>query len=127
MKIATHPVALEAVLRAKVALLAQLLAVWTLQRACVVLAVFARTLARDVTSHFVICEGNLVTWGGSTVVSGPLNFALLYGAPSNMLSGIPSSAQKMLVIVFVDCNTEDSHRNRRRAWAQAVQALICDY
>lgn len=42
----TYPVALEAVLGAEVALLALLLAVWTLQLARVLVAVFARALAR---------------------------------------------------------------------------------
>jgi hypothetical protein len=46
-----YPVALEAVLRAKVALFSQLLAVRTLQRACVVLAVLARALSWGVCGH----------------------------------------------------------------------------
>jgi hypothetical protein len=48
----TYPITLEAVLRAEVALLAQLLAVGALQRAGVVLAVCAAALARGVCSHF---------------------------------------------------------------------------
>lgn len=51
--VSTYPVALEAVLRAEVALLVQLLAVRTLQRASVVLAVCAGTLARGVSGHCV--------------------------------------------------------------------------
>ena len=49
----TYPVALEAVLGAEVALLAQLLAVWALQLARIVVAVFASALARGgrVSSH----------------------------------------------------------------------------
>jgi hypothetical protein len=50
-RLTMYPVALEAVLRAEVALLAQLLAVWTLQRARLVLAVLAHTHARGVSSH----------------------------------------------------------------------------
>jgi hypothetical protein len=46
-----YPVALEAVLRAEVALFSQLLAVWTLQRASVILAVVACALARGVAGH----------------------------------------------------------------------------
>jgi hypothetical protein len=46
-----YPVALEAILRAKVALFPQLLAVRTLQRACVVLAVGARALSWGVCGH----------------------------------------------------------------------------
>jgi hypothetical protein len=49
----TYPVALEAVLGAEVALLALLLAVWALQLARVVVAIFASALARGgrVSSH----------------------------------------------------------------------------
>jgi hypothetical protein len=46
-----YPVAFEAVLRAEVALLAQFLAVWTLQRAGVVLTICACTLSWGVCSH----------------------------------------------------------------------------
>jgi hypothetical protein len=46
-----YPVALEAVLRAEVALFSQLLAVRTLQRACIVLTVLARALPRGVCGH----------------------------------------------------------------------------
>ena len=48
-----YPVSFEAVLRAKVALFAEFLAVGTLQRARVLVAVLARALARGVYSH---CE-----------------------------------------------------------------------
>lgn len=48
---ATYPVALEAVLGAEVALLSKLLAVWALERACVVLTVFAHALSRGVSGH----------------------------------------------------------------------------
>jgi hypothetical protein len=46
-----YPVALEAVLRAKVALFTQLLAVRTLQRSCVVLTICARALSWGVCGH----------------------------------------------------------------------------
>ena len=54
-----YPVALEAVLRAEEAFLAQLLAVGALQLACVVGAVLARALARDrcVSSHGGVLGG----------------------------------------------------------------------
>jgi len=53
-----YPVALEAVLRAKVALLANFLAVWTLQLARVVIAVVACAFARGggVSSHDVCLQ-----------------------------------------------------------------------
>jgi hypothetical protein len=46
-----YPVALKAVLRAEIALLSQFLAVWTLQRACFLVAIFTRALARGVSGH----------------------------------------------------------------------------
>ena len=63
-RLTMYPVALEAVLGAEVALLAQLLAVWTLQRARLVLAVLARTHARGVSSHHerILQLG----WGGNS-------------------------------------------------------------
>lgn len=51
----SYPIALEAVLRAEVALLAHLLAVRTLQRARIVSAVCAAALARGVGGH--VCVG----------------------------------------------------------------------
>ena len=51
-----YPVALEAVLRAEEALLAEFLAVWTLQLAGVVGAVLARAFARGrVSGHGGVC------------------------------------------------------------------------
>lgn len=66
-----YPVALEAVLRAEEALLAQFLAVWTLQLACVVWAVLARAFARGrVSGHGGVWGG----WMDGWVVFGVLVF-----------------------------------------------------
>ena len=53
IRLTIYPTSLEAVLRAEVALFAEFLAVWTLQRARVLVAVLARALARGVYSHRV--------------------------------------------------------------------------
>jgi hypothetical protein len=91
-----YPVALKAVLGAKVALLPQLLAVWTLQRACIVLALVARTLSWGVGRHGGRQVSYVGAFGRSKRCVGQFFMLRLLCSCSNGQSrGTPSSAQKV--------------------------------
>jgi hypothetical protein len=105
-----YPVALEAVLRAEVTFFAQLLAVWTLQRASVILAVVACALARGVAGHDARRNGNMKVCS-SVEVESQVSFA---DSSLIWLVQLPCTCyrapRESVVIVCLDFNAAHSRR-----------------